>query len=173
MLWFVFAPIDLLVSFLAFPLAPIIVLLSFETVKPPFWAWPWLTPDNPIDGDAGHLERWPDNGSCVRVFMRRVAWLWRNRGYGFSEAVTGRDVIGRIKWIGNRSVSDNPLSPGVVIGLASGGVWELYAYVPWLPSLKRGLRVRLGWKIPCNLDCADTPVRVSLVTHINPLKGYR
>ena len=169
MSWFLLAPLDLLVSLLAYPLAPIIVLLT-DGATPPAWAWPWMTDDNPIDGDGGHWERWPNDGTTKRVIMRRIAWLWRNRGYGFSTFVTGRMLAGPTYFWGNRLVSDRPMSAGFCWAY-NRGTWGIYAFVPWLPFFKCGLRVRLGWKIPLSVDCPNE--RAMLVTHINPIKGYQ
>ena len=172
MRWFLFAPIDFIVSSLAYPLAPLIVLLTDKDGHSPGWCWPWLTHDNPIDGDRGHWWRWPDNGTRWRVYCRRVAWLWRNRGYSFSFAVSGMDAHGPIKWRGNPKVSDAPMSPGWCWATCNGG-WMLYIYWPWWRSARRGLRVYLGWKLKAKLDRMDIDQRVMLVTHINPVKGWR
>ena len=167
--WLLLAPFDLLVNLLAFPLAPLIVLLTTKAGVCPAWAWPWLTDDNPIDGDAGHWQRWPDNGTRWRVFCRRVAWLWRNRGYGFSDRVTGMTMTGETRFWGDRRVSDNPMHAGWCIAI-NGKAWELYAFYPWLSWIGRGLRVRLGWAIPLTID---QPAGIAMLkTHINPLKGY-
>lgn len=52
---------------------------AFLAAWRPEW-FPWLmTPDNPVDGDPGHQERWAGKP----VYLRRLAWLLRNRAYGF------------------------------------------------------------------------------------------
>ncbi|WP_293766884.1 hypothetical protein [uncultured Aquitalea sp.] len=169
LMWLLLAPFDLLVNLLAFPLAPVIVLLTTQAGVSPLWCWPWLTDDNPIDGDAGHLERWPDNGTRWRVYSRRVAWLWRNRGYGFSTRITGVQLSGATRFWGDRKVSDNPMHAGWCIAI-NGRAWELYAFYPWLSILRRGLRIRIGWAIPLTIDQpAETAM---LKTHVNPFKGY-
>lgn len=172
MRWFLLAPVDFIVSTLAYPLAPIIALcVSPERWTPPRWCWPWLTPDNPIDGDDGHMERWP-GWSWWQTYCRRVAWLWRNRGYGFSYRVCGLDATGPICYRGNPRVSDAPMSPGWCWATCNGG-WMLYVYWPWWRSARRGLRIYLGWKLKAKLDRMDIDQRVMLVTHINPVKGWR
>ena len=58
MIWFLYLPLDIVTSLLAFPLAPIIALFADGTVdvtlskNNPLRLW--LTPDNPIEGDRGH-----------------------------------------------------------------------------------------------------------------------
>ncbi|WP_137008199.1 DUF7338 family protein [Aquitalea aquatilis] len=168
--WLLLAPFDFMVGLLAFPLAPLIVLLNTAAGVSPPWAWPWLTPDNPIDGDAGHLERWPDNGTRWRVFCRRVAWLWRNRGNGFSTRVTGLNATGPIRWWGDPQTSDNPAHAGFCFALCNGG-WMLYVFWPWCPWL--GLRIYLGWKLMTKVHEPDKPDQAMLVTNINPFKGYQ
>lgn len=169
--WLCLAPLDLLLSALAWPLAPVIVLATRAGGRAPRWAWPWLTHDNPIDGDAGHWARWPDNGTRRRRFARRVAWLWRNRGYGWSYRISGVVLSGRTHTWGPRRVSDQPLCAGWCWAYCPAALaWQLYGFVPWWPSARRGLRVRLGWKIPLTVDHPQE--RVMLVTHVNPVKGY-
>ncbi|MEW9901073.1 hypothetical protein ABWL39_20875 [Chitinivorax sp. PXF-14] len=171
MRWFVLFPLDLLIGLLAFPLAPLIVALTDPAGHAPAWAWPWLTYDNPIDGDAGHWARWPDNGSRWRRTCRRIAWLWRNRGYGFSYRVCGLDTAGAIIWRGNPRVSDSPMSPGWCIATCGRG-WMLYVFWPWWPSARRGLRVYAGWKLKQKVEQPETTARAMMVAHVNPVKGY-
>lgn len=166
MRWFLLAPIDFLASLLAWPLAPLIVLCTTPAGKAPRWAWPWLTHDNGIDGDGGHLARWPDNGTRWRVFSRRTAWLWRNRAYNASFYWFGRTLLGRVRSWGNPRVGNRPLVAGWSFQTDAGGCWELYVVVPHWPG--RCLRIRLGWKIPEDYRAGQ---RVMLVTHISPLMG--
>lgn len=140
-IWFLLVIPNILMSFLAFPLAPFIVLLG----APKWCSW-FLTPDNTIDGDEGHWERWPDNGTRWRIYCRRVAWLWRNRAYGFSWDTCGRKCYGETVFKGERYVSDRAKIYGICRAY-NGKTWECYSYT------NHGffdLRVRLGWKIPQN-----------------------
>lgn len=147
MIWFILAPLDMLVSLLAYPLAPLIVLFASVTGDAPRWAWPWLTHDNAIDGDGGHLERWPDNGTRRRVFCRRVAWLWRNRGYNASQHWFGRTLAGSLRTWGNPLVGNRPLVAGWSFQIDGDETWEFYAVIPHLPG--RCLRIRLAGKSLC------------------------
>ena len=62
MTWLLYLPLTTIVCLLAFPLAPIIALFADGqgdvtlSAKNPLRLW--LTPDNPIEGDSGHFERW-------------------------------------------------------------------------------------------------------------------
>lgn len=163
MIWLLLAPLDLLVSLLAYPLAPLIVVLGV-----PGWAWPWMTHDNPIDGDAGHLARWPDDGTRWRVFCRRVAWLWRNRGYGFSYRVGGVNTAGPIRIVAGRAFWRDANPRGWCVATCNGA-WMVFAWLPYMRG--RGLRVYLGWKLRGKIDHPDENPRAMLVTHINPIKG--
>lgn len=163
MRWLILAPVDFLVSLLAYPLAPLIVL--FDSPK---WAWPWLTHDNTIDGDGGHMERWPDNGTKWRVFCRRVAWLWRNRGYNFSYHVCGADTDGDVKIIAGRQFWKDSKPRGWCVATCNKA-WMIFAWLPYSES--RGLRIYLGWKLRGKIDKPHESPRAMLVTHVNPLKG--
>jgi len=132
MIWFLYVLPSFVVDLAAILLAPFVVALDCV----PRWM---MTPDNPIDGDAGHLERWAGKPA----YLRRVAWLWRNKAYGFrafnARGVNYFDVRDR----GTPNVSDKPFVPGWVLRTA-GGYWQLYAIVPYG---KRYARINLGWKL--------------------------
>lgn len=168
MIWFLLAPLDMLVSLLAFPLAPFIVLCTSPVGIAPAWAWPWLTHDNPIDGDAGHRRRWAGRPS----WMRRIAWLWRNRGYNFSYHVCGVATMAPIYVHGGKAFWLEPTPQGWCFATC-GKAWMLFVWLPWgrLFGIKRGLRVYLGWKLRGEIDDPVNTDRAMLVTHINPVKG--
>ena len=168
MRWFLLAPIDMLVSLIAYPLAPLIVLATNRNGDTPAWSWPWLTQDNPIDGDSGHLERWPDNGTAWRRFCRRVAWMWRNRGYGFSYRVCGMATEAQIRIVAGRKFWRDATPRGWCVATC-GNAWMIFAWLPY--SATRGLRVYLGWKLRGKIDLPEESPRAMLVTHINPVKG--
>lgn len=168
MIWLLLAPIDMLVSLLAYPLAPLIAICTNRAGDAPVWAWPWLTHDNPIDGDGGHWERWPDNGTRWRRYCRRVAWLWRNRGYNFSYHVCGASTAAPVRIIAGRQFWCDPVPRGWCVATC-GRAWMLFVWLPY--SAGRGLRVYLGWKLRGKIDRPEENQRAMLVTHINPVKG--
>lgn len=163
MIWILLSPLDMLVSMLAFPLAPFIVAFGV-----PWWSWPWLTHDNTIDGDAGHFERWPDNGTAWRRYCRRVAWLWRNRGYNFSYHVCGVDTSNPARIIAGRQFWRDASPKGWCVATC-GKAWMIFGWLPY--SSTRGLRVYLGWKLRGKIDKPHENPRAMLVTHVNPVKG--
>lgn len=82
--WLCFLPASLAFDVFGRLLAPLVVLFADESGwLPRRLSW-FQTPDNSIDGDAGHLERWGDSEKPLSRYVRRVAWLWRNCGYGFN-----------------------------------------------------------------------------------------
>ena len=87
--WLLFLPASLAFDIFGRLLAPIVVLFADDEGWLPSWLWWWQTPANPIDGDAGHLARWGTSTAPLATYVRRVAWLWRNCGCGFSVNVLG------------------------------------------------------------------------------------
>lgn len=162
---------DFVVSFLAFPLAPFIVLFTNKEGESPSWAFPWLTYDNIIDGDAGHLQRWPDDGTKLQTYLRRVAWLWRNRGYNYSYYQVGAEPAGTIRYKGTPLFWKRENPKGWCYAKCDNA-WMLFAWWPYpLFGIKRGIRVYLGWKLREKCEHPERNIRVMLVTHINPFKG--
>lgn len=166
--WPFFAVLSAVMSLIAFPAVPVVVFLwmlpkYFGWLQKPFdWLlWPFMTYDSPIDGDGGHIERWPGPDTSGHrfwrsrlwnwcyLYFRRVAWLWRNRVYNVSYYLFGRKLSGRISTKGNGNVSDRPFTPGYSFQHDENGVWELYV-VKKIPFLALCTRIRIGWSIPEN-----------------------
>lgn len=164
MIWMLLAPIDMMVALLAFPLSPFIVLFTSANGHAPRLAWPWMTYDNTIDGDSGHLARWAGRP----VWMRRIAWLWRNRGYNFSYHVCGVATDKPVCIIAGRTFWNDANPRGWCIATC-GKAWMVFVWLPY--SATRGLRIYLGWKLRGKIDKPHENPRAMLVTHINPLKG--
>ena len=87
--WLLYLPASLAFDIVGRLLAPVVVLFADEDGWLPSWLWWWQTPDNSIDGDAGHLARWGTSTAPLATYVRRLAWLWRNCGYGFNVDVIG------------------------------------------------------------------------------------
>jgi hypothetical protein len=100
-----------------------------------------VTPDNPITGDEGHEARWAGRSE----YMKKVAWLWRNRAFGFAAGVLKATTIGPVLTTGSPAVSNRPLVEGVVLRETPEGYWQWYCVrkMPW----GKCLRVNLGWKL--------------------------
>lgn len=86
--WFLFLIPSLLMDVLGRLLAPVLPAFADESGYLPKWLWWFQTPDNALDGDRGHWERWPKSGDFW-TYVRRVAWLLRNCAYGFNISVIG------------------------------------------------------------------------------------
>lgn len=161
-LWLLLLIPNFVIDFLAFPLAPLIVLLD-EKRATQWFVW-FLTPDNPMTGDAGHEARWAGRP----VYLKKVAWLWRNRANGFATSVLGARTEGPVSVKGDIRVSNHPLFEGLVRRSTPEGYWQFY-YVK--RSFKgRCLRVNLGWKLWGARPSVASPRQY--VCSINPLMGY-
>lgn|SRR3990167_3623577 len=161
-LWIVLLIPYILAHLLAYPLAPIIALLDEQTAKELFW-W-FLTPDNPMTGDAGHELRWAGKP----VYFKKVAWLWRNRAYGFMvNSLMRAKSGGMILTQGNPEVRNSPtLIEGTVIRYTPNGYWQFYLVKRSFKN--KCLRVNLGWKL---WDAMDRPLFGQYVFSVNPLMG--
>lgn len=164
MIWLLLGHLDMMLSLLAFPLAPFIVMCTSKGGITPAWAWPWLTHDNTIDGDSGHMERWAGKPA----WMRRIAWLWRNRGYNFSYHICGVETNKPVHIVAGRQFWNDSNPRGWCMATC-GRAWMIFAWLPY--SANHGLRVYLGWKLRGKIDNPSINPRAMLVTHINPLKG--
>jgi len=162
LLWLALLIPTLVVELAAFPFAPLIALLDEATAKKRF-SW-FLTPDNPMTGDAGHEARWAGKP----IYFKKVAWLWRNRAYGFSHLPLVRArSLGPVTVNGNPAVSNRPFVEGLVIRTTAEGYWQFY-YVKQT-TRARCLRVNLGWKLWGSPMSATFGMYVFAV---NPLMGF-
>ena len=167
--WLVFVVCEVVLSLLAYPLSPIISFCSlvFPETKYPklysFWFWIWLTHDNTMDGDEGHIKRWPLCDNWIITFLRRTAWMWRNKAYNASYWWFGRVITGKLHQKGNHCVGNRPLVRGWSFEYDDKGTWEFYVVQPVSFSKKKAFRIRLGWKIP---DYHDKPIEGVRVMHV-------
>lgn len=148
--WFLYLPLDLLVNALAYPIAPILALfadgkgdvrLSQKNILRL-----WLTPDNPIEGNAAQYERWEKFVSKFPrfgMFCQRTAWLWRNKAYGWEQYVFSVEIED-VDYIGNPLVGDIPYVKGWCLAWAKGA-WMVYVVLPTFKT--KCLRIYFGWKL--------------------------
>lgn len=78
MYWLFILPLVLLMEVVSILLAPILPLFSKNAWLPDWLGW-FQTPDNNLMGDEGHIARWAGKPA----YLQQVAWLVRNRAYGF------------------------------------------------------------------------------------------
>lgn len=172
MIWLLYLPLTTIVCLLAFPLAPIIALFANGqgdvtlSYKNPLRLW--LTPDNPIEGDSGHFERWANfvaEHPKIGMYVQRVAWLWRNKAYGWRWTVFSTFVAAddELLQYGDSETDNDPYHPGVWFATTSRNPvkarWMLYVICPTFSG--RCLRVYLGWKLQSackyRIQHADNP----------------
>lgn len=162
---------SMIVNVLTITFSPLIVWFSmrdnYQGKIPTVFKW-FLTHDNPIDGDEDHLKRHPKN-DYWSIFIRRVFWICRNKGYTFDYDVCGTTLHDPIKMFGNPYTSDQ-YEAGQLFQVASNGIFEYYLVYRY-PFLKsRCIRIRLGWKF--NHDLVDTDKKVMLATSIGLFKTF-
>lgn len=153
--WILLIPLSFAMMLVGWSLAPILPLFADETGYLPRWLWWFQTPDNPIDGDRGHLKRWEGKP----VYIRRVAWLLRNCCYGFDESVCGVHTYptDTLVEIGEVNASDVRGISGACWRTMYRGskmiAWHWYFvqhYTFW--KFKACVRIGLGWKL-WNPEC--------------------
>lgn len=130
--WVVSVPVNFAVELGAIILAPLAVAIG----KVPQWM---LTSDNPITGDEGHEKRWEGKPE----YLKKVAWLWRNKAYGFTQ-LNADDAGNVAKVYGQSDVSNRPWKPGWQLRVTDNGYWQFYAILPYK---NRYARINLGWKL--------------------------
>ena len=140
-LWVLLLPLELAMGLLAFPAAVVLGFFPRLGEKLP-WRW-FTTPDNPLEGDQGHQERWDG----VPAWMMRILWLSRNRAYDFSETVLqarASDTV-RLRTWGSTPVGDQRGVEGLELRWTDEGYWQLY----WIKAWRRDrcIRVNIGWKL--------------------------
>mgnify|MGYP006954664500 CR=1 FL=1 len=181
MIWFLYLPLDIVTSLLAFPLSPIICLFADGqgdvtlSKKNPLRLW--LTPDNPIEGDRGHFERWADfvkKHPKIGPYIQRVFWLWRNKAYGWSWKVLNAFIPAgqEIKQWGDHEVGDKPYKSGYWVAVTKNA-WMLYLTFPTLPG--KCFRLYMGWKLrsACLYRINKQPkdYNAMFVCSLNPVKS--
>ena len=151
--WAALGPLSFLMAILGRILAPILPFFVQDDGYLPRWLWWFQTPDNPCDGDIGHWERHPGT-DWWSTYKRRVAWFWRNVGYGFDIDVLGLDAKAgdTLDLTGDIEAGTNPTKNGYVWrvlrradGTAAG--FQLYFVHQWSFWPTRCVRGNLGWKL--------------------------
>ena len=154
--WIPLAILETFMSIIAYPLVPFVTLTAIGKNDLP-WFLSWFgTHDNGIDGDSGHHERWANwikwteehHLKNLGIYVKRVAWMWRNKMYNFSYYVTGRVIETPIKWCGNPNVADDNNGDTGYLILWNKRSWCIWVWQPWLKigSYQFYFRIYLGWK---------------------------
>lgn len=142
--WLALLPFSIAGTALALLLAPLLPLAADRGGWLPRWLWWFQTPDNPLDGDAGHLARW----DYAMSYAQRVAWLVRNPFYGAEwdgplAAEIPADVPVWVKgdpWIKNRAQARAGWYFCIV-----GEYWNFRGI--WHLAGDTALMLEFGWKL--------------------------
>lgn len=161
LLWLAFTPLAILADLIAFPVVPLVALVP-EPLAKKYLSW-FLTPDNPMTGDESHERRWAGH----HWYPKTVAWLWRNRAYGFAKSVLGAKTLKPVEVFGDPETTDKGPHEGWAYWKTPDGYWQFYFIkkMPW----DKVLRVNLGWKL---WNEVLKPTSGMHVCTINPFKGY-
>ena len=174
---------DWVVTIIGIILAPILPLFATKEQKLPKWLSWFDTPDNTLDGDDGwkkeHLLFLNTKGDAAadvsRIYLKRVCWLLRNTGYGFSHSVVGKQVDSEddVWWEGNPKVGNRPLSEGKCFAKLYTNNKNVFMFYFVKKTFKgKCLRIYLGWKLKNKVDHPEWEGTAMLVCSINPFMGY-
>lgn len=156
-------------------LAPVLPLFASADGWLPSWLSWFQTPDNSLDGDAGHRERHPGM-DWWSTYKRRVAWCWRNVAYGFDIDILGVEVRSTDKLVfeGDRDVGAKPPRSGWQWKQVKRDdktiAWQLYVIQQYRIWPQRCLRVNLGWKL-FDFEDSVTDQVVQWTAMVNPFFG--
>jgi hypothetical protein len=160
MIWFIYAPVSLAFRLLCYIVNPLVVLFADSTGNLPRWMSWFQTPDNSLDNSptwvAEHWSRlrikydWPIWRKRLYRYLQRVAWLYRNTGYGFNCSVLAYGgSLSNLKTHGVQK-PDVITNPGFYFAHdQTASIWRrgwcLFGYWRYGKS-KWYLRIYLGWK---------------------------
>ena len=175
--WVCLLPLSFVMAVVGRGLAPILPFFAKSDGYLPSWLSWFQTPDNPLDGDKGHWERWPGT-SAWATYRRRVAWLLRNVCYGFDISVLGQKTYpgDRLEMLGEEGVSDQPYGrSGYWVKRVYHGeklvCWHLYVIRQWSLLPSKCLRISMGWKL-FSFDGLKEEMH-QLTCYCNPLKTFK
>ena len=119
----------------------------------PKWLSWFETDDHDVDGDRGHWERHP-GFDWWSVYKRRVAWFFRNTGYGFCIRVIGVPVYPSDEYVvkGNPDASDTNGISGVCFRRVYRDdrlICFQWYFIRWYENrwFRACVRIGLGWKL--------------------------
>lgn len=169
--WVLLSPLTAVMYVVGILLAPVLPLFASEDGWLPEWLSWFQTPDNPIDGDRGHLKRWEG----WPIYIRRVAWLLRNCAYGFDETICGIASLptDRLIEVGETKASDVRGISGTCHRWLFRGdkliafhYYRVWHYQVW--RFKACMRISMGWKL-WNPDCMAKQYTI----YLHPFKKAR
>jgi hypothetical protein len=150
--WVALIPLNYMGVILGRILDPIVVLFVNKTTYflPNWLSW-FQTPDNPLTGDKGWKERFPEGKT--NTYFAMVRWLWRNNMNGFDRTVLGAPIADQqlivTEVYGDPKTTNLPrVHAGKYLKWVNyGGKWYFHFYLIKPITSKKALRITLGWKL--------------------------
>lgn len=148
MIWLALLPLCLVAELIAVILALFLALLVGDGDHlPRRLAW-FDTPDNPTWGDAGHCERWAGKSRYRQV----LAWLIRNRAYGFKLGPLGCPVKPYFLVSGDRTIKNRASGRGgYLIFMSDLHHWYAKTIVP-IFGMDRCFQLAAGWQLDAPIN---------------------
>ena len=168
-------PIDLIVTLIAWILAPVLPLFASSDGWLPKYLWWFQTPDASLDGDSGwkDISKHPYVNKLPR-YCRQVLWLIRNPSYAFNWTV-----------LATRPLPDNPYHYlGNIRCDMEDGKWGwcfswvedtryFHLKVYQKTCFGKCLKFRIGWNLANSLIDDSYPNKViKYCFTCNPFKSY-
>lgn len=145
--WLMFVPCNILMTLLAYILAPILPMFAIHSNVLPKWLSWFQTPDNSLDGDKGwRTQHWLWRFNLpfwISQYVGRVGWLLRNPAYGFDTSVCQISPIGSVKVHGNLPLGGSPKRSGWYFAQCKNA-FQFYAIIYWG---NHASRINFGWKL--------------------------
>lgn len=179
--WLWRMPVSTIMAIVGRVLAPILPFFVQKNGYLPKWLWWFQTPDNPCDGDSGHLERWGTETDFIHTYLRRTAWFLRNVCYGFDINVLGFSVDTTSQMCsteGNTEASDcNGISGSVKYVCYEYDTVKAFQYYyvkhyTIFGKYSACIRMNIGWKL-WNFYNPDKGYAQYVGVYLNPWKKFR
>lgn len=184
----VLAVMSLLITILAFVIAPLLPLFASTREgqldnatqyglgrRLPTWLNWFMTSDNSLEGDGGwKTEHWQWRfklPNALALYVGEVGWLWRNPAYSF--AMLDIDGTKTLESSGDNSIKDNDNAKEGKLFVKTQNVFQ-YVYVKRIGKTNRCFYVNLGWNIRALIDPNNkrNPYRATFV--FSPrISGFR
>ena len=163
--YLLFVPIGLFMAFTAYLMAPLVALWSLKFDVQNNW---YCTRDNPVDGEAWFIARYPGWEWHEKLY-RRTRWMWRNKAYNFRWKYLGIDQAkDSLLWEQKTIISSNIIPDHFHLKSYTKDAFKLFGYVPY-GNLGFGFRYYIGWKLDESKDYRPNH-RAMLAININPFK---
>jgi hypothetical protein len=147
MTYLLLLPLSWAFTLLAIALAPVLPLfvkedkLCFHWL--PSWLWWFQTPDNSLEGDVGHSERWME--STLPEYFQMVAWLLRNPAYGFEWTALAVEPRGTVTVKGNPWIKNRDNAVAGWYFATCDNAWNFKSVTHLFRDL--ALQLEFGWRL--------------------------